>query len=62
LDHLQDIEAEERALVQEALRNMDIYSFTRSRQSYDRAFRALERAETLRREAERLRRQRERKT
>jgi hypothetical protein len=62
MDDLKEIEVEERALVQVALRSMDEFSFTRSRQSYDRAFRALERAETLRREAERLRRQGERES
>jgi len=55
LADLQDIEAEERALLQDAMRNMDVYSFTRSRASLDRALRALEHAERLRREAERLR-------
>ena len=52
---LRDIEAEERALVSYALHNMDVYAFTRSKQSYERAYSALKRAETLRREAERLR-------
>jgi hypothetical protein len=53
---LRDIEAEERALVSYALDAMDVFTLTRSQQSYERAHRALERAEKLRRKAECLRR------
>jgi hypothetical protein len=53
--NLREIEAEERALVSYALASMDVYTFTRSEESYEIAHAALSRAETLRREAERLR-------
>ena len=56
--NLEDVVADERALVAYALRSMDDFTLTRSKQSYERAHSALERAETLRREAERLRRPR----
>ncbi len=52
---LRQIEAEERALVSYALLSMDVYTLTRSQQSYEIAHQALARAETLRREAKRLR-------
>jgi len=48
---VRDIEAEERALMSYALHNMDVYAFTRSKQSYERAYSALKRVESFRRKA-----------